>query len=97
MTEINGVVRGIQHHFVHSHYVAFAEGDDFQLPSAGAFDDFLQCQRGAGRGILFLSMMALEDLPEVFMTQRGGSTSHRVKKKIYSNGKIPGIEKTNPT
>src|SRR2546427_1199854 len=94
MTEVNRVVRGIQHYFVHSHYGALAEGDDFQLRSAGVFDDFLQCQRGAGGGIFFLGMMAFEDLSQVLMTQRGGSSPHGVKKKVYSNGKIPGIEKT---
>ena len=94
MTEVNRVVRGIQHYFVHSHYGALAEGDDFQLRSAGVFDDFLQCQRGAGGSVFFLGVMTLEDLSQVFLTQRGGSAPHRIKKKIYSNGKIPGIEET---
>ena len=75
---------------------AFAEGCDFQVffLAAGLADYLLEGDRGAGRGVFFLRVVALENLAGVIMLQSCGGGAGDFEKQIYAEGEVGGVEES---
>ena len=71
MAEVNPVSRGLEHDLVHAHHIAFAKGSDLEtfVLAAGFPDRALDGDGRARRRILFVNVMALEDLAGIIVAQ----------------------------
>src|SRR5579885_1670034 len=88
MAEIDAIRGGVENQFVHSDYLALAEGSDLQLRSRVCLYDLLDSGGGSGGSVFFVDVVTFEDLPVVAMLERGGSGACDFKEQIDTDGKI---------
>src|SRR5581483_996310 len=93
VAKIDVVIAGVEGQLVHADDLSFAKGDDLQLRVACLLHDFLKGERSAGWRIFLVGVVALEDLAEVAVFQRGSRGARNFKKQIYANRKIRAINK----
>ena len=75
---------------------SFAEGDDLEtfVGTAAFADQPLEGDRGAGRGVFFVDVVALEDLAGVAVAQGSGGCLGYIEEKIHTDGKIRSVDES---
>ena len=67
VTQINCVIGRVEHDLMHAHYIALPERSDFYFHPRRVTNDLLQGYRGSRGGVLFLRMVAFEDVSQILM------------------------------
>lgn len=92
VAKIDGIGGRLENNLMHTDHVSFAKRRDLEFHAGSVLYHITQNGGGAGGRVLFVDMMALENLSGVVVRQGSSGGAGDVEKQIHAYGKIPSIK-----
>src|SRR5581483_3782127 len=94
VAEVDPVGRAFEDKFMHADCFTFPERSDLEFLAAGVPDDFLDCEGSAGRRVLLVDVVTLEDLALITVFQGGGGDSGHLEEQVHAKRKVGAKEQS---
>src|SRR6266496_6375083 len=93
VTNVDCIVLGIEHQFMHANHVTFAKGRDLDLCTCVLLQYCLHGRRRPRWRILFLRVVALVNTRKILMLDCRNCAPNEFEEQVHANREIRAIEK----